>query len=126
MSNHLHLIISRNGENSLSDILRDFKKYTANQILRNIHQPFESRKNWMLWLFKSAGTKNTNNTKYQFWRQDNHPEELISNRFMDQKLQYIHQNPVEAGWVEEPEHYRYSSARNYAGLDGLLKIDFLE
>jgi len=80
----------------------------------------------MLWLFKSAGTKNTNNTKYQFWQQDNHPEELISNRFMDQKLQYIHQNPVEAGWVEEPEHYRYSSARNYAGLDGLLKIDFLE
>ncbi|OJJ17343.1 transposase [marine bacterium AO1-C] len=126
MSNHLHLIISRNSENSLSDILRDFKKYTANQILKNINQPFESRKSWILWLFKSAGAKNANNTKYQFWQQDNHPEELISNHFMYQKLQYMHYNPVAAGWVEEPEHYLYSSARNYAGHTGLREIVFLE
>ena len=126
MSNHLHLIMARNGDNTLSDILRDIKKYTAKQILKNIQQPFESRSRWMLWLFRSAGSQNSNNTKYQFWRQDNQPEELISNHFMEQKLNYMHQNPVEAGWVAEPEHYMYSSARNYAGLTGLLEVEFLE
>lgn len=126
MSNHLHLIIARKGQNSLSAILRDFKKYTASQIIKNINQPFESRKSWMLWLFKSAGVKNPNNTHYQFWRQDNQPEELISNHFMDQKLDYMHRNPVEAGWVASPEHYLYSSATNYAGLPSLLEVEYLE
>jgi len=45
---------------------------------------------------------------------------------MDTKLNYIHENPVRAGWVEEPEHYLYSSARNYAGLNALLEIERIE
>ena len=80
----------------------------------------------MLWLFKSAGGKNPSNTHYQFWRQGNQPEELISNHFMDQKLDYMHRNPVEAGWVAAPEHYLYSSATNYAGLPSLLEVEYLD
>ncbi len=79
----------------------------------------------MLQIFERAGKQNSNNVNYQFWRQDNHPMELQSNRFMDQKLDYLHLNPVQAGTVEMPEDYLYSSARDYAGKKGLLDIEFI-
>ncbi len=127
MTNHVHMIISRDGSFSFGEIMRDFKKHTSNKIIKEIEaNPQESRKRWMLWLFKSAGEKNSRNTNFQFWQQDNHPEELFSNKFMDQKLNYIHMNPVRAGIVEEPHHYLYSSARDYADIPGLVKISFIE
>ncbi|MTI39268.1 transposase [Fulvivirga lutimaris] len=127
MSNHIHLIISRNENvNDLSAIVRDFKKFTASHILKSIeNNTHESRKNWMLWIFSSAGKKNKNNTNFQFWKQDNHAELLMTNKFMQQKLDYIHNNPVVAGLVDEPEYYKYSSASDYAGQKGLLKIKLL-
>lgn len=79
----------------------------------------------MLWIFKSAGTRNSNNKRYQFWKQNNQAKQLISNDFKDEKLNYIHINPVESGLVEEPEHYRYSSAIDYVDGKGLLDIVFL-
>ncbi len=79
----------------------------------------------MLWIFKKAGERNSNNKNYQFWRQDNHPIELSTNKIMEQRLNYLHNNPVEAGIVEEPEHYLYSSARDYAGQKGLLNVEFI-
>lgn len=79
----------------------------------------------MLWLFGSAGASNTNNKKYQFWRQDNNPIELSSNRMQQERLDYIHNNPVEERIVDVPEHYIYSSAVNYAGGTGLVEVDFI-
>jgi len=77
----------------------------------------------MLWFFEREGKLNPNNETYQFWQQDeSHPIELWSSEVMDQKLDYIHYNPVVAGWVDEPEHYLYSSARDYAGSKGLIDI----
>ncbi len=102
------------------DVLRDFKKFTSKQIIAAIEDKEnpESRSGWMLWLFKKAGQDNAKNTNYQFWKQENHPIELISNKFIDQKLpaaayRYIHENPVKAGLVDEPWEYRFSSARDY-------------
>jgi hypothetical protein len=69
----------------------------------------ESRKEWMTEIFRKAGETNSRNKTYQFWRQDNHPEELYSSKFIFQKMNYTHNNPVEAGLVERPEHYLYSS-----------------
>ena len=80
----------------------------------------------MMWMFESAGKKNSNNSKFQFWRQDNHPIELYTNAIMDQKMEYIHNNPVVEGIVEVPEDYLYSSARNYAGLEGLIEVQLIE
>jgi hypothetical protein len=74
------------------------------------------RKEWLVWLFERAGKNNSNNTRYQFWQQHNHPIELSTNEIIEQKLEYIHQNPVEAGIVLRPEDYLYSSAINYAGM----------
>jgi REP element-mobilizing transposase RayT len=127
MSNHVHLIASAKNEN-LSDILRDFKKFTSKKIIAAIDKSeTESRKDWMLAIFKGQAAKNSHNVSYQFWRQDNQPKELYSPGFTVQKLNYIHNNPVEAGLVEKAEDYVYSSARDYmhgghCGLLQLLKI----
>ncbi len=69
MSNHIHLIAaSRISENTLSDIIRDFKKFTSTKIIDSTkNEPGESRRNWMLWIFSEAGKKNSNNTNYKFW-----------------------------------------------------------
>ncbi len=126
MSNHIHLIAAAEEDFNLSDILRDFKKHTSKALLREIaNNPGESRRDWMMWIFKSAGTKNSNNKNYQFWQQDNHPIHLSTNEMMDQRLDYIHNNPVKEGIVYEAEHYRYSSAPVYSGQKGMLEIKFL-
>ena len=91
MTSHIHLIISKNGTWLLEDIMRDMKKFTSfklfGAIMENIQ---ESRREWMLRLFEEHGRANPNNTKFQFWQQDNHPIQLSSNEMMDQRLDYIH------------------------------------
>jgi putative transposase len=127
MSNHVHLVISA-AENNVSDILRDFKKFTSKQIVKAIEEnDKESGKEWMLSIFKESGSMNGRNSKHQFWRQDNQPKELFSPKFTVQKINYIHNNPVEAGLVERPEDYLYSSAKDYYNGKrcGLLQLDFL-
>jgi putative transposase len=81
----------------------------------------------MLCIFKQQGEKNSRNSQYQFWRQDNQPKECYSPQFSVQKLNYIHNNPVEAGIVEKAEDYLHNSARCYhmQGNDALLDVEFL-
>ena len=111
MSNHIHLLVQAKQEN-LSDILRDFKKFTSQTILRTLEESKnESRKNWMLWLFKE--TDENKKVSYQFWQPDNHPELCYQLSFMWQKLHYIHNNPIKAGIVSKPEEYIFSSAADY-------------
>jgi REP element-mobilizing transposase RayT len=127
ISNHLHLVISTRNEN-LSDVLRDFKKYTSKQIIKAISKnKQESRREWMLEIFRREGAKNSRNTRFQFWRQDNRPMELYSGKFIIQKMNYVHNNPVEAGIVVNPEYYLYSSAKDYfySKKCGLLDLVFL-
>jgi REP-associated tyrosine transposase len=127
MSNHVHLIVAAKKGSRLSDILRDFKKHTAVEISRDIAKNLkESRREWMMSIFRDAGKNNVRNENYQFWRQDNHPVELETHEMMDQRLDYIHNNPMEAGIVENPEDYMYSSAKDYSGRKGLLEIIFME
>ena len=127
MSNHIHLIISAK-ENNVSNVLGDFKKYTSKQIIKAITEhPGESRREWMLAIFKAAGDNNSRNINYQFWQQDNQPKIIYTPAFATQKLEYIHNNPVDTGIVEKAEEYIYSSARDYyyGKQCGLLKIEFL-
>ncbi|MFC6996965.1 REP-associated tyrosine transposase [Rufibacter roseus] len=126
MSNHAHLIIGTTKE-KIENILRDLKRHTSKEITKAIEESAkESRRAWMLWMFEREGRRNPNNTKYQFWQQSNHPIELVSNEMIEQRLNYLHQNPVVAGWVDEPEHYLYSSARDYIGLKGLVEVILIE
>ena len=122
MSNHIHMII-QSQEATLSDLIRDFKKFTAKLILEKIQNSLESRREWMLERFKLATESHSRNKNYQLWQYGNHPEEVYSNKFMWTKLDYIHLNPVRAGIVEKASHYVYSSASNYVSDSGLLKIE---
>ena len=120
MSNHVHLIIKAKEGCLLQDILRDFKKYTSKAIIKAISEnPVESRKEWLLKQFKTKDG-------FSFWRGDNKPIELWSNKVIDQKLDYIHQNPVGDGLVFRAEDYRYSSACDYAGERGMLDVWIIE
>jgi putative transposase len=122
MSSHVHLIISSEAAN-LSDIMRDVKRHTSKKILALIEDDIqESRREWMLWMFARAGERNSNNEKYQFWQQDNHPIELFTSEMVMQRLTYLHNNPVASGAVDEPQNYLYSSARDYCGEKGLLPL----
>ncbi len=122
MSNHLHLIARASGVQSLSEILRDLKKFTAKAIIKEIEDSQESRSKWLLDRFIFAGKYLNRIEKYKFWQDGNHAEIIYSPSFFSQKLEYIHQNPVREMIVEKPEDYLFSSARNYAGLDSLLSI----
>jgi len=114
MSNHIHFIGEAKAGSRLSDIIRDFKKYTANQTIKYIlNNKRESRSDWMLRLFKYYAKNNKNNKVYQFWQRSNKPIELQSEKWYYQKLDYIHLNPVRAGIVKEANEYIYSSASRY-------------
>jgi len=124
MTNHIHLLTMAK-EGNLSNVIRDFKKFTASQILKAIATEPESRRDWMLKRFEFAAKSNVRSSFYQFWTHENHAISCIKADFTKQKLDYIHNNPVRAGFVEKPEDWLYSSARNYAGLRSLIEIDFL-
>jgi len=127
MTNHIHLIVGRKGKEKIEDIIRDFKKYTSVHICRAIEgNDRESRKSWMLNIFRMAAKESKKHMNYKFWQNEYHPVELVDNYMIEQKLDYVHENPVKEGIVERPEDYLYSSARDYAGIKGLLEIEFMD
>jgi len=110
MPSHVHWIASRK-QGRLSDLLRDFKSYAAKELLKMIwNNPVESRKEWLLSLFRNFADKSVQKQKYQIWKHGNHPFWLESSWMIDQKINYIHHNPVETGFVNEPHEWRLSSA----------------
>ena len=109
MSNHVHLIVRAKNEN-LSDVIRDFKKYTAKSIYRLIESnPKESRKDWLMKVLSYEG-------KIWFWEEGYHGEEVLSVAFYESKVNYIHLNPVRADLVEKEEDYINSSAGDFCGV----------
>jgi len=125
MSNHIHLIAG-SGKGELSNTIRDIKKYTSKKIIETIKTIPESRRKWMLDRFGFHAKRHARNKNYQVWTHKNHAIYLFSSRFTAEKLNYIHQNPVKAGIVANPEDYLYSSARNYAELEAVLDIELLQ
>lgn len=126
MSSHLHLIVSSNGKEELSAIVRDFKKFTSRTIIEEIKNSEESRKDWLLRLFEEAGSKLNRITRYKVWQDGNHPVELDTNRMLDQRLEYLHENPVKQGLVYQPEDYCKSSAIDYSGGHGLIDVELIQ
>ena len=124
MSNHIHCIVSAN--DNLSDVIRDLKKFTDKEILKAIGENIqESRKAWLLMIFKYQAKFNKRVKKFQFWTHENHTVELTSIEMIESRVNYIHQNPVRAGYVEQEHEFIYSSAKNFDGQLALMEIDEL-
>ncbi|MFA6084120.1 transposase [Mucilaginibacter sp.] len=110
MSSHVHMIVSHNN-GKLPDIIRDFKSYTAKRLIELVeNHPQESRKEWLIYLFKFFANNSGQNSEYQFWQKTSFPVELITAEIFDQKVNYTHQNPVKAMVVNDETCYVYSSA----------------
>lgn len=122
MSSHIHILCKGTNGFVLSDIIRDFKKFTAKKIIQTILNEPESRREWMLDFFKKSCENLKRNQEYKVWQNGYHAEHIYSDSFIKQKVEYIHNNPVKDKIVANPEDYYFSSARNYAVLENDLEI----
>lgn len=123
MSNHMHLLFKAAHDNP-SQLLGKFKEFTSKAIRKAIaSNPKESRKSWLLNIMQAAAAKNSSVSEYQFWQHHNQPLEIFSFHWLEQKINYIHNNPVKAGYVVLPEHLRYSSAIDFYGGKGLVQLE---
>jgi REP element-mobilizing transposase RayT len=116
LDNHLHLIAS---SPDLGREMKDFKSFTARQIIDLLEaQKVAVLLDQLAW----RKARHKQESQYQLWQEGSHPQQIQGEEMMLQKLEYIHNNPVKRGFVDEPEHWRYSSARNYAGMPGLIEV----
>ncbi len=121
MTSHIHLVFRSIKGQKPELLIGDLKRFTSKSIVKAIQEnPKESRKEFLLDFFRNEGEKSPNVTHYQFWRHDNKPIELWSNKVIKQKIDYVHNNPVEAGLVYKAEDYVYSSATDYTGQKGIV------
>ena len=116
LENHLHLIAS---SEDLSKEMGNFKSFTARKIIDYLKERNEQRVLKQLNYYKLRYKKDRT---YQLWQEGYHPQLIQGQEMMVQKLEYTHNNPVKRGYVDDPTHWRYSSARNYAGKEGLLDV----
>jgi len=116
LENHLHLVLQ--GGNMDRDIAR-LKSFTARRLIDYLDEHNISRILEQLAFYKKA---HKGDLGYQFWQEGVHPEWIQNEAMMRKKMEYIHQNPVKRGYVDVAEHWRYSSARNYADQEGLLEV----
>jgi len=125
MPSHVHLIF-RSAEHKPEILLGRIKEYTSKQIVKTIEENAqESRKEWMLWMFGNAARKTSNVTNHQFWQHNNKPIELWTMAVTQQKIDYIHNNPIASGFVTETCHWKYSSATDYTDVKGLVDVTII-
>jgi REP-associated tyrosine transposase len=119
LDNHFHAIVSGP---ELGDTVRDLKRFTSRGLLDQVRA--EGRE-WLvnqLAYFRAAHRKSA--TEHQVWQEGVHPQAIVSDEMMEQKLEYLHNNPVKRGLVASPEHWRYSSAHEWlAGAAPVMKCD---
>jgi len=116
MENHIHLVAMAQ---DLAKELANFKSFTARQMVDYYQAHHHS-----FILEQLALDKEDLETgrKYKVWQEGVGPKRIYERKMMEQKIAYIHHNPVRCGYVDEPEHWRYSSARNYADMEGLIEV----
>ena len=115
LENHCHLLAR---STDLPTTLASFKSFTAARILDRLKE----RHSPVLRLLAMHKARHKVDRKYQVWQEGSHPEQVEGEAMVRQKLRYIHNNPVARGYVDDPLHWRYSSARNYEGQPGLIQV----
>ena len=123
MPTHAHYMLSTGDNLCLSDVMRDFNTHTSREITNLLKAERRSR---LLWTFRQAALGDRRGNDFKVWQSGFHPIAITSDRFYWQKLEYIHNNPVREGLVQQAEQWEYSSARNYIlGDHSLIEVGFL-
>ncbi|NIA12861.1 MAG: transposase [Nitrospiraceae bacterium] len=107
MENHIHLVAEAP---DLIRVVQAFKRHTARELVQWAEN---TGKNWMLNQFGFFKKRYKRTSRHQVWQEGVHPQILQDDNVLRQKIEYIHNNPVRRGYVDTPEHWRYSSARNF-------------
>jgi len=124
MPNHAHYIVTAEPAGHLSNIIRDFNRHTSQCITEILE---ERRQTGVLDIFHHSAMEEGRGNKYKVWQEGFHPIGIDTAKFFQEKLEYLHNNPVRKGFVEEPEQWRYSSARNYLLDDhSIITVEYLE
>jgi REP element-mobilizing transposase RayT len=124
MPNHAHYIISSEPSERISEIMRDFNRFTSQQLTALLD---EGQKINILKVFQKAAEEEKRGNRYKVWQEGFHPIAIDTIDLYQQKLDYLHDNPVRKGFVERAEHWKYSSARNYILDDhSIMKVECLE
>lgn len=118
----MHLVCQEKEGFGISGIIRDFKKFTSKAIIKLIGEIPESRREWLLYRFEFAGKYDNRITKYKFWQETNHAVLLDTSEMIDQRVNYIHENPLRALIVAHAHEYLFSSAVDYAGEKGYVDV----
>ncbi|HPP76259.1 MAG TPA: transposase [Armatimonadota bacterium] len=106
MPNHFHAVLTQS-EGKLSDVVRDMKRHTAKTVGLKLEP--DGRLMWLRSFHNAAKTPDG----IKLWKDEFHPEQIYSQKFFEQKVDYIHNNPVRAGYVVDPCYWKYSSAGFY-------------
>ncbi len=116
LENHLHLVVSAP---DLAIVMKNFKSHTARQIIDLLER---RGVRVLLRQLRALKLRHKKESEYQVWQEGSHPQQIEGDDMMRQKIEYIHNNPVKRGYVDDPLHWRHSSARNYAGQQGLIQV----
>jgi putative transposase len=122
MSSHLHIVCRVIEPGKLSDVVRDFKKYTSKEFIKLMNEIGESRRDWLLKRFAIEANRVGRAKNYKIWKDDNHAIEIVDNISIEQKVNYIHENPVKAMIVCHAHEYIFSSAIDFAEGKGLVNV----
>jgi len=101
--------------------MRDFKHFTSTKIAETL---FSDNNHLFLHVFRKAAEGRAKKQEYKVWQDEYHPVAITSEKWFIQKMEYMHDNPVRKGFVEKPEYWKYSSARNWLlDDDSLIQIN---
>ena len=117
LENHLHMVVQ---SDNLEKSMKSFKQFSAKELLKLLKKEGVTTILEQLQFYKKTHHRATD---YQVWEEGYQPKLLQTDEMMISKIKYIHQNPIKRGYVEEASHWRYSSARDYEGVEGLIGIE---
>lgn len=122
MTSHIHFIATSNDE-PLAGIIRAFKSFTAKQFIKAIKEQPESRREWLLNKFSYAANRIKRGKSYKVWKDGFHPVILDSGYKIEQRIRYIHDNPVESGFVHHARDWKNSSYLRYEDSKSLPSVN---
>ena len=117
LENHLHMIVT---SDDISKTMTKFKSFTAKELLKLLQKSNTKTILDQLAFYKKA---HKTQTSYQVWQEGIQPKLIKDDKMMIDRINYIHNNPVKRGYIDEASHWRYSSARDYLGVSGLIEVE---